>query len=354
MIDLRRKRLYLFIRKKIRTPLFIFLFLLIAFRLNNYWSPPIRLDQFPSRPPEVVIREPEKEPEPPVVAPKKKLVKPVDKTGIAERKKITTLPLETEPVALLTTESSIDTTTVLAGMEELLAQLPPRYKMHKFYIPPVEYKLTPKNLAIPAGMLSVAIIATHTNDYRDLIPGIRKNFERPGETVFDDKAQLVPSASLFVLDIFAKEKHHVIDQLFLMAMSYGITVLPVRQIKEHYEAERPYGGNNAFPSGHTATAFVGAHMIYKEFKDSNPWIAYSGYAMGTVVGAARVIHNKHWVCDVLAGAAIAIIGTELAYLIYFPIRNFITDKVNNLFDKYILLTPVVNQENIGVNFTVRF
>jgi membrane-associated phospholipid phosphatase len=91
------------------------------------------------------------------------------------------------------------------------------------------------------------------------------------------------------------EKHHPIDQFFIMALSYGITIPTVRLIKDRYDSPRPYGGNNSFPSGHTASAFVGSHMIYKEFKDSNSWIAYAGYAMGVFVAGSRVVHDKHWV-----------------------------------------------------------
>lgn len=238
-------------------------------------------------------------------------------------------------------------------MHDLLATLPPAWKIHRFYIPPVDYKLNPKDLIIPGSMLVVSLVATNTDKYRDFIPGLRKN-PKNRETPFDDIAQLVPSMMLPVFDIFADEKHSPFDQLFLMGMSYGLTVLPVRLSKNHYESERPYGGNASFPSGHTATAFVGSHMIYKEFKDSNPVIAYSGYALGAVTAVARVVNDKHWVSDVVAGAAVAILATELAYFIYFPVRNLITNGVNSLIDKYFLVTPMVYPQTLGLNVRVAF
>jgi membrane-associated phospholipid phosphatase len=173
-------------------------------------------------------------------------------------------------------------------------------------------------------------------------------------TPFDDAFQLVPAPTLFLLDAIGKEKHHPVDQFFIMAISYGLTTLPVRYIKAHYDTPRPYGGNHSFPSGHTATAFVGAHIIYKEFKDSNPWIAYSCYALGSVTAGARVVHDKHWVCDVMAGAGIAMLATELAYIIYFPIRNLITDEINKIFDKYIILSPIIDSGTTGLSLSFQF
>ena len=36
--------------------------------------------------------------------------------------------------------------------------------------------------------------------------------------------------------------------------------------------------------------------------------------MATTVGVMRVLNNRHWVSDVLAGAGIGILSTNLAYL----------------------------------------
>ncbi|MDR1553921.1 MAG: hypothetical protein LBS69_10760 [Prevotellaceae bacterium] len=37
----------------------------------------------------------------------------------------------------------------------------------------------------------------------------------------------------------------------------------------------------SFPSGHTATAFAGAHILYKKYKDVSPWFAYTFLQMMT-------------------------------------------------------------------------
>ena len=79
--------------------------------------------------------------------------------------------------------------------------------------------------------------------------------------------------------------------------------------------ERPDGrAFNSYPSGHTATAFMCAQMLHKEYGETvSPWISVAGYGIAATTGLFRVIANRHWCSDVLAGAAIGIFSTELAY-----------------------------------------
>jgi membrane-associated phospholipid phosphatase len=263
-------------------------------------------------------------------------------------------PLEKGEIGLLSVNQLYpDMFGLISGSELLAAKTPSSYKKWQFYIPPVDYKMKPKDLILPASLIAIGALASHTEKFRDIIPITRPN-PQERETPFEDIFQFFVAPSVFAFDAIGKEKHHPIDQLFVSALSYGIMVIPVRYIKAHYDADRPYGGNHSFPSGHTAAAFVGSHVIYKEFKDTNPWIAYTGYAMGTIVAGARVINDRHWVADVLAGAGIAILSTELAYMIYFPIRNFLTNEANNIFGKYIIISPMVHPEGLGMNLSVRF
>jgi hypothetical protein len=273
-----------------------------------------------------------------------------------EQPSVAIFPIERNPIELLSVQSEIgdlvNTTDIFIQMERLAAgSFSSYYKVRRFYIPPVEYKLNPKDLIVPASLITIGALASHTDKFRNILP-ITRSHPKDRKTPVDDVAQLVVAPSLFIFDALGNEKHHPVDQFFLTALSYGITVFPTRYIKNHYTSPRPYGGNHSFPSGHTATAFVGSHIIYKEFKDSNPWIACSGYAMGVFVAGSRVAHDKHWVSDVMAGAGIAILSTELAYWIYFPIRNLITDKANKLFGNYLLLSPVIQPNTLGVNFSM--
>ena len=69
----------------------------------------------------------------------------------------------------------------------------------------------------------------------------------------------------------------------------------------------------SFPSGHTATAFMTATMFNKEYGHKSPWIGVGAYSMATVTGLMRMANNKHWLSDVLTGAGIGILSTEIGY-----------------------------------------
>ena len=99
------------------------------------------------------------------------------------------------------------------------------------------------------------------------------------------------------------------------AMSYGIMAGLVNTIKYTAKEMRPDGSTaNSWPSGHTATAFVGATMLHKEYGlTRSPWYSVAGYAVATATGVMRVLNNRHWVSDVMSGAGIGIMSTELGY-----------------------------------------
>jgi len=59
---------------------------------------------------------------------------------------------------------------------------------------------------------------------------------------------------------------------------------------------------------------VGATILHKEYGlTRSPWYSVAGYGVATATGIMRVLNNRHWVSDVLSGAGIGIMSTELAY-----------------------------------------
>lgn len=73
--------------------------------------------------------------------------------------------------------------------------------------------------------------------------------------------------------------------------------------------ERPDGSNdNSFPSGHTSAAFQGASFIHLRYGWGK---GLPAYAAATFVGFSRVYADKHYVSDVVAGAALGTLSSLL-------------------------------------------
>ena len=98
------------------------------------------------------------------------------------------------------------------------------------------------------------------------------------------------------------------------ALSWGITAGTTWALKHSIHSRRPdFSDNRSFPSGHSAIAFAGATILYKEYRHVSPWIGVAGYAVATYTAIDRVDRNKHHWFDVIAGAGIGIAGTHLGY-----------------------------------------
>lgn len=77
---------------------------------------------------------------------------------------------------------------------------------------------------------------------------------------------------------------------------------------------RPDGSRaNSFPSGHTTTAFLTATWLQKEYGDQLPWLCGIGYGVATLTAQQRILRNKHWTTDTMAGAILGVAACELGY-----------------------------------------
>jgi len=81
-----------------------------------------------------------------------------------------------------------------------------------------------------------------------------------------------------------------------------------------------FSNYDAFPSGHTITAWGMATVIAEEYKHK-PIIPIISYTLATAAGLSRVIENEHWFSDVFVGAALGYIIAK--YIIKKRSKNFI-------------------------------
>ena len=138
------------------------------------------------------------------------------------------------------------------------------------------------------------------------------------KTGIDDYTQYFGPAMVVGLKLGGYEGRSDWPRLLASAgMSYVLMAAFVNGIKYTAKEMRPDGSTaNSWPSGHTATAFVGASLLHKEYGlTRSPWWSVAGYGVATATGVMRVLNNRHWISDVMSGAGIGIMSTELGYAI---------------------------------------
>ena len=136
------------------------------------------------------------------------------------------------------------------------------------------------------------------------------------KTGIDDYTQFFGPAAVVGLKLGGYEGRSDWPRLLASAaMSYAIMAGFVNGIKYTAKEMRPDGSTaNSWPSGHTATSFVGATLLHKEYGlTRSPWWSVAGYGVATATGVMRVLNNRHWISDVMSGAGIGIMSTELGY-----------------------------------------
>ena len=140
------------------------------------------------------------------------------------------------------------------------------------------------------------------------------------------------------------------------AMSYGLMGIFVNGIKYTAKEMRPDGTTaNSWPSGHTATAFVGATILHKEYgRTRSPWYSVAAYGSATATGVMRVLNNRHWISDVLSGAGIGIMSGELAYAfsdLIFKGKGLLRNDLSS--DRNIIYNPSFFSVSMGAGFGSR-
>ena len=72
--------------------------------------------------------------------------------------------------------------------------------------------------------------------------------------------------------------------------------------------------------------------------------------MASLIGAARVYRNKHWVSDVVAGAGIGILSTKFIYWAYPHLQKTFGKKDKKL---QTVIFPAYNN-GVSLNLSYRF
>lgn len=208
---------------------------------------------------------------------------------------------------------------------------------------------------IPAGY-SVVQCSNQRLSFDTDIRQLRNNAVPGFRYKYDNYIQYSPAVLLVGLKALGYESRSSWGRMLVSdAFSAAIMAGAVNGLKYTVRRLRPdETSRNSFPSGHTATAFMTAAMLDKEYGWRSPWFSIGGYTVAAVTGVSRILNNRHWMSDVISGGAIGIGSVHLGY--------FLSDLIfreKHLYDGYEKPDAFAYDENrryyeAGFSFARRF
>jgi len=223
----------------------------------------------------------------------------------------------------------------------------------------LQFKMTEKTLSektvAPKILIGASLLITGTAFENRFQNNIRNQVGTDFNTTIDNYLWYVPLVEMYSADLLGIEsKNHWFDQSKNAFIAHMVNKYTTNALKGLITKERPSGYNSSsFPSGHTSKAFTSATVLYEEYKDTSPWLAYSGYVFASSTAFLRVAKNSHYLSDVLAGAGLGILITKLVYHFDYlfdwnPFKN------NEDFNERLIVTPTYSNETIGLAAILKF
>lgn len=172
--------------------------------------------------------------------------------------------------------------------------------------PASRYAFRPQQLAFPA--VAIALGGAGVNNHL-----VNTSSDRERWTTIDDQLQYVPIVAYAGIGFIpgVKHEHHIGDRFLAGATAYVCMTAVCQGLKHAIGEPRPDSDKaNSFPSGHTATAFCGAELTRIEYGNAYGAVAY---AFAATTGVLRIVNNRHWCNDVLAGAGIGFLSAHVGY-----------------------------------------
>jgi len=187
-----------------------------------------------------------------------------------------------------------------------------------------------KSFIIPTAFIAYGVAGLSIKNLKQLNLSTKDeiNEHQPKKIQLDNYTQYAPAVMVYGFNAMGiKGKHNLRDRTIIYASSQLIAAAFTMPLKYLVKEERPDGSNTlSFPSGHAASAFSSAQFMFREYKDTNFWLSISGYPFAIFTGVYRMLNDKHWLGDVVAGAGFGILSTELAYWLFPKIDNLLRSK----------------------------
>lgn len=217
-----------------------------------------------------------------------------------------------------------------------------------------DHRFNCKQLILPTSLIAIGSFglsdgAFHkfNHSVRDFAADIRgRHYFRA-----DDYIQYLPVISYVGLGAAGVDcRHSIKERIAAGATAYIAMGIMVNAVKFTVNEKRPdSNAMNSFPSGHTATAFMGAELVRQEY---GPVVSIGAYTVATSVGLLRIYNDRHWLNDVLAGAGIGILSARIGYWMLPVYRKWF--KWSNTATIAMLPSYDFHTQSIGIGFAASF
>ncbi|MDE7154387.1 MAG: phosphatase PAP2 family protein [Muribaculaceae bacterium] len=213
-----------------------------------------------------------------------------------------------------------------------------------------------KQLILPGVLIAVGTFGVYNGAFHKINDDIKTGMNNlSGDHYFhaDDYIQYVPALTYLTFgSIGIKSKHSFKERVVVEATAYMFMTAFTNIGKYTFKEKRPNSNaRNSFPSGHTATVFTGAELMRSEY---GLGIGIGAYTIATGVAFLRLYNGRHWLNDIIAGAALGILSARIGlWMLPLYQRWF---KWNNNSKKIVVVTPGYNvmNQSIGINIVYNF
>jgi len=169
-------------------------------------------------------------------------------------------------------------------------------------------------------------------------------------TNLDDYLVFLPAVGVYGLNwAGVKGKNNFLDRSLIYVVSLSLAAATNGIIKRSTDVLRPDGSDYlSFPSNHATFAFISATFLHMEYKDQSIWYGIAGYSIATATGVLRMLNNEHWMSDILVGAGIGILTTQVSYLLYPVAKDFFGSRRKQKVASNLSLLPYAARNHYGV------
>ncbi|HEX5154755.1 MAG TPA: phosphatase PAP2 family protein [Parafilimonas sp.] len=192
------------------------------------------------------------------------------------------------------------------------------FNINKVYYHPK--KITGKSFIVPVGLIAVGALGT-SGDFIISNPEIKEERDEhfaTFHTSVDNYLQYAPIVAGYAM-LINNPQHSFWNYTTKVVLTEVIMNGLVYSTKNITKVPRPdTGAPTSFPSGHTAQAFAGATLFCDEFAQHNTLLCVGVYSTAAAVGALRIMNNRHWASDVIAGAGFGMLSAKLSEWIVGP------------------------------------